>query len=420
MTGFTSRRGLGARVVLVAAVLAVAIAPLAGFAATPPVLVNSSFINSWAGPTALLPHCAAPCAPSVPNNPEFHNPDGSRKYLASDPPWQWSDGEVQFLLTRWDQQICDGTVTGDIAPAWSVIEYDHPIAPGDGLAVLGTVSVEDFSTQERDTLVRFTVADPAYPHGLAAGRTVYSGNAIQGGGAPYTLSLTVYPRDFNGVCDTASPTTLTQIIGVDRFIPRAPEITAPAGLATITGNRNIGNGCKQFPALPTPDPDELGVCVDRVNVAAPQQGTVLVEGEAQDQYTLPWATTPSPFKRLETSGVRAVVVRLYAAESIGNCGSTDIGFCPGGFIKSYQIDNAACGTGTYPIPAGATIPQCSQSFTYSVDITADLTPGDWYAVDAVVIDLANFRSPVDPTQPNNPDNKNEGPESFSRAFLFLG
>ena len=380
----TARRGLGARVAMVIGVMSLALSALPGHALSPPALHDASTDTGWAGNTILVPH-GPPCSST----------DGARCFDINDPPYKWADGRIEYLVARWNKTLCSATTT--------VTDFG-------GYTVAGSTAILPYNGRP-DRLSKFTVADTLrYPHGLAAGREDGTG-----GGAPFTVAYTVTHRDPNGVCN---PTlvTVTQIFGIDRVLPPAPAITTPSNLITVFPSG--WGGCSNI----VPDPPR-NTCnsffgADPIGIAAPQSGpTFNVKGTASDPLTKPDDEDGNDYGWLETSGVAAVVVRLYAADFLG----TDpfglcLGICPGAFQKSYTIPYAC--TSTHILTA--LVPRCAPDATFDTgNISADLFAGDWFALDAYTLDLAGYRNAVSSDAPVNTDNQN-GPESKSRAFLWEG
>ncbi|MCA1830571.1 MAG: hypothetical protein ABR552_08980 [Actinomycetota bacterium] len=310
---------------------------------------------------------------------------------AYDAPYQYESGNVDFVAARFNEPLCSGAVPTDTVPVWTITDSGAN-------TVLGTITVTNASSSLKENVVTFKVNDPAYPHGFAQGRA----DGLDGG-APFTYSLTAYPRKTNGVCDTTAGSTYTGTFALDRRVPNRPEITKPDILGradNLPFMHNLRNG--------------LGV--DNFTMpSAPISGPVVVEGDASDPLTQPY--DGDPVDRLETSGIKAVVVRLYEGQ-VSGFGP----FIAGGtFLKSYTILNPDCSTpldASLGYPAGMTY--CSDTFHFvTPDIASDLNPGDWYGLDAIAIDGAGYRSPISSGAPYNNDNQ-QGPQSWATTFLYQG
>ena len=367
-----ARRRFGA---LVATAFVVASAPVAGNAAMTLKLEASSFGSGWVAPTKMVP-----------------DQRGGRAYDPDDPPWSTSDGRVDYLVTRWNMMVCDGSVASDMAPVVTVTEHDDPSIVGDGLTVGGSVAVQDYhdaGALRPDRIVRYFIADPAYPHGLAAGRHVDLTNAdtrddVHGGGAPYHVSWTAYRRAHNGVCDTAHPTRFDTTIGIDRRLPTA-RITRPA--------KPVWPGDARTKICVAPSPPARPVCplAQAVPAYGVLSGRVVIDGAAQDPLTDP-DSSGDDYEHLETSGVAAVVVAVYNNRRRP--------------LKTYVFDNPDC---ALPYPLDATIRRCSGSMPFSVDVTGLLKAGTRYGIQAYAIDRSGYRSPIRLAGASNSENTNGVP-----------
>ncbi|MFN2615208.1 MAG: hypothetical protein ABR552_10390 [Actinomycetota bacterium] len=375
------RRTLGALLVV-----ASAIPTLPSRASVDPTLklVATSFPSGWLAPTKLV-----------------DDEPGGRAFDPDDPPYEWTDGRVEFLLTLWSGEVCDGSVVTDVLPVVRITESGQPDMPGDGLAINGSVSVEPNYTRgstQRGRVVRFTVHDVAYPHGLAAGRHVDltnsdTGDDVAGGGGPFRVSWTVFPRKLNGVCDATHPTTIESTLRIDRFLPEQPHFDTPVPFkppadagTTACAPLNGKETCPLRSAFPA---------------YFPQHGRVIVSGTVTDPVTPPSFEDPD-YLRSERSGIAAVVVRLF-----GNRRRV---------MKSYTFLNPECGI---TFEADPSITRCSESMPFSVDVTDQLKTGGNYGIDAYAIDRSGYRSPINPQRAISNENTN-GPPAPAVQFYYLG
>jgi hypothetical protein len=376
-----SSRGARRVGALVSAVLVLMSAP--ADADAPPTLEATSFPNAWVAPTIIV-----------------DDEPGGRPYEITDPPYKWSDGRVEYLVTRWSEAVCDGSMPGDTPPQVLVVEHDDPDLPDDGKPVTGVVAVEDLDARPvalRSRVVRWTVNDPAYPHGLAAGRHVDETNTetaddVRGGGAPFMVEWRVYLRLYNGLCDTSQESVFTTTVGIDRFLPQT-VITEPRRAeypdevtTTCVEQLPPRSRCPLASALPA---------------YPPQRGALVVRGIATDPATPPAQFGPL-LATLETSGVAAVVVRLYSSRRR--------------LMRFWVFENPDC---AHPHAFDPTILRCSPTMPFEVDMSQILRAGTQYGVDAYAIDRAGLRTLTLQARSGLSDHNTIGPAS-SVQFLYLG